>query len=125
MEMQPTVSPWAETGGKQIMGAITKGMQTGAQPMSPEMFNQWVAATQVDPMMLMGGNIISQMYGGGFGGGGGYQMPQPGMGQGIPPGMMGQGMPMGQPMGMPQGGQQPFMMQGQPPGFDPYAARRG
>lgn len=109
--------PFAAQGGQDVMSQISQGMRQGAQPMSPEIFNQWTAATQVDPMSLMGANIMSQMYGGGFGGGNPYQMPQPGMGQGIPPGMMGQGMPMG------MGGQQPFMIQGRPPGFDPYAAR--
>lgn len=135
VEMTSTVSPWAEKGGQELMGALTQGMQQGAQAMPQDMFNQWLAASQVDPMQMMGANIMSQMYGGGFGGGNPYQMPQPGMGQGMPPGMAGQGMPMGggmeqqpmggmPPMGQPQmGGQQPFMMQGRPPGFDPYASR--
>ena len=46
------------------------------------------------------------------------------MGQGMPSGMAGQGMPMGMPQG------QPFQfgsgggLAGMPPGFDPFAARR-
>ena len=117
MEQVSTLSPWAEQGGQNVMGQISQGMQGGAQPMPPEMFQQWLAASQVDPMSQMGANVMSQMYGGGFGGGNPYQMPQPGMGQGMPRGMAGQGMPMGM-------GQQPSPFANMPPGFDPFAARR-
>ena len=105
--------PFAAQGGQNVMGQISQGMQRGAQPMPEEMFQRWLAASQVDPMSMMGANIMSQMYGGGFGGGNPYQMPgaQPGM----PPGMAGQSTPF------PRGG---GTFAGIPPGFDPFAARR-